>query len=152
MWVVYFNIGAERASRRDLGLADPGRLARSGYTYMHILMVAGIIVAAVADELALHHPGGHTDLKTAAVILGGPALYLAGNSLFKWLTAPWGRSRTRSGSACSPPDPRGAVPAAARALRRRDRGADPSGGLGMGVARTARGPSAGRALNLVPGR
>jgi low temperature requirement protein LtrA len=39
-------------------------------------MVAGIIVAAVGDELMLHHPGGHTDLKTAAVILAGPALYL----------------------------------------------------------------------------
>jgi low temperature requirement protein LtrA len=56
---------------------------------MHIPIVAGIIVAAVADELTLKHPGGHTDLKTAAVILGGPALYLLGNSLFKWLTAPY---------------------------------------------------------------
>jgi low temperature requirement protein LtrA len=89
MWVVYFNIGAERSSRVFSASADPGRLARSGYTYLHIPIVAGIIVAAVADELTLHHPGGHTDLKTAAVILGGPALYLAGNLLFKWLTAPW---------------------------------------------------------------
>ena len=89
MWVVYFNIGAERSSRTVAASTDPGRLARSGYTYLHIPIVAGIIVAAVADELILHHPGGHTDLKTAAVILGGPALYLAGNSLFKWLTAPW---------------------------------------------------------------
>jgi low temperature requirement protein LtrA len=88
MWVVYFNIGAERASRHVAGSDDPGRMARSGYTYLHIPIVAGIIVAAVADELALRHPGGHTDAKTAAVILGGPALYLAGNSLFKWLTAP----------------------------------------------------------------
>jgi low temperature requirement protein LtrA len=89
MWVIYFNIGAERSSRVFAASADPGRLARSGYTYMHIPIVAGIIVAAVADELTLHHPGGHTDWKTAAVILGGPALYLAGNSLFKWLTAPY---------------------------------------------------------------
>jgi low temperature requirement protein LtrA len=89
MWVVYFNIGAERSSRVFAGSADPGRMARSGYTYMHIPIVAGIIVAAVADELTLKHPGGHTDVQTAAVILGGPALYLAGNSLFKWLTAPY---------------------------------------------------------------
>jgi low temperature requirement protein LtrA len=89
MWVVYFNIGAERSSRVFAASTDPGRLARSGYTYLHIPIVAGIIVAAVADELTLHHPGGHTDLKTAIVVLGGPALYLAGNSLFKWLSAPW---------------------------------------------------------------
>jgi len=89
MWVVYFNIGAERSSRVVAASEDPGRLARSGYTYMHIPIIAGIIVAAVADELTLHHPGGHTDIKTAAAILGGPALYLAGNLMFKWLTAPY---------------------------------------------------------------
>ena len=71
---------------------DPGRIARSGYTYIHILMVAGIIIAAVGDELVLHHPqghDGHADVATLAVILGGPALYLLGNSLFKRLSAPY---------------------------------------------------------------
>ena len=92
MWAVYFNIGAERSSRRFSASDDPGRLARSGYTYLHLPIVAGIIVVAVADELVLHHPGGHdghTDIATACVILGGPALYLAGNALFKRLSAPY---------------------------------------------------------------
>jgi len=89
MWMVYFNIGAERSSKLAAASDDPGRIARNGYTYLHILIVAGIIVAAVGDELVLHHPGGHTDVKTAAVILGGPALYLIGNSLFKRLSAPY---------------------------------------------------------------
>jgi low temperature requirement protein LtrA len=88
MWAIYFNIGAERSSRHFAASDDPGRIARSGYTYLHIPIVAGIIVSAVADELVLHHPGGHTDLKTALVVLGGPALYLTGNALFKRLTAP----------------------------------------------------------------
>jgi low temperature requirement protein LtrA len=67
-------------------------MARSGYTYIHLLMIAGIIVVAVGDELVLHHPGGHdghdghTDLSTAAAIVGGPALYLIGNALFKRLS------------------------------------------------------------------
>jgi low temperature requirement protein LtrA len=87
MWVIYFNIGAERGTRLIASSADPGRLARNGYTYLHIVIVAGIIVAAVGDELVLHHPGGHTDLKTAVVLLGGPALYLVGNMLFKRLSA-----------------------------------------------------------------
>jgi low temperature requirement protein LtrA len=89
MWLVYFNIGAERSSHAIAASSDPGRLARSGYTYLHIPIIAGIIAAAVADELVLHHPGGHTEVKTAAVSLGGPALYLTGNALFKRLTASW---------------------------------------------------------------
>jgi low temperature requirement protein LtrA len=36
----------------------------------------------------LHHPAGAIDAKTAMVLLGGPALYLVGNSLFKRLSAP----------------------------------------------------------------
>ena len=89
MWWIYFNIGAERASRRIAGSDDPGRLARLAYTYLHIPLVAGIIVAAVGDEMVLAHPTGHTDAKTAAVLLGGPALYLFGNLLFKRATAGW---------------------------------------------------------------
>ena len=89
MWLVYFNIGAERGSKHAAASDDPGRIGRNGYTYLHIMIVAGIIVAAVGDELVLHHPGGHTDVKTAAVILGGPALYLLGNGLFKRLSAPY---------------------------------------------------------------
>ena len=87
MWWIYFNIGAETATRRIADSSDPGRLARFAYTYLHLLLVAGIIVAAVADELVLAHPDGHTDVKTAAVILAGPALYLLGNLLFKRATA-----------------------------------------------------------------
>ena len=87
MWLVYFNVGAERASRKIAHSHKPGELGRNGYTYLHILIVAGIIVTAVGDELTLTHPGGHAELKSTLVILGGPALYLAGNALFKRLTA-----------------------------------------------------------------
>jgi low temperature requirement protein LtrA len=83
MWWIYFNIGAEKASHSISTSADPGRLARLAYTYIHLPLVAGIIVAAVADELVLVHPDGHTDVKTTLAVLGGPALYLLGNSLFK---------------------------------------------------------------------
>lgn len=83
MWWIYFNIGAERGMAMISHATDPGQLARLAYTYLHLPIGAGIIVCAVADELVLAHPGGHTDFKTAAVVLGGPALYLAGNILFK---------------------------------------------------------------------
>jgi low temperature requirement protein LtrA len=87
MWWIYFDIGAERGSRRIAHADDPGRLARIAYTYIHLLIVAGIIVGAMADELVLAHPEGHVDGKTAIALLGGPALYLLGNALFKWSTA-----------------------------------------------------------------
>ncbi len=83
MWWIYFNIGAEKASHSISTSTDPGRLARLAYTYIHLLLVAGIIVAAVADELVLAHPDGHIDVKTILATLGGPALYLLGNCLFK---------------------------------------------------------------------
>ena len=87
MWWVYFNIGAERARRHISSSRDPGRLARLTYTYMHLPLVAGIIVTAVGDELVLAHPTGHLEAKTAAVLIGGPALYLIGNLLFKRTSA-----------------------------------------------------------------
>jgi low temperature requirement protein LtrA len=52
-------------------------------TYFHLPMVAGIIAAAVGDELVISRPGSRARLAAAAVILGGPALYLAGQTLFK---------------------------------------------------------------------
>ena len=85
MWWLYFDTGAERASQRIVAASDPGRQARIAYTYQHPLIVAGIIVCAVADELVLMHPG-HVDNAGMAAIIGGPALYLLGNALFKWTT------------------------------------------------------------------
>ena len=83
MWWVYFDTSAERASHRISHSSDPGRIARLAYTYLHLLIIAGIIACAVADEIVLVHPG-HADAMGVAVILAGPALYLLGNALFKW--------------------------------------------------------------------
>lgn len=87
MWWVYFHIGAERGSQHIRASEDPGRLGRIAYTYLHLLLIAGIIVVAVGDELVLAHPDGHADFKTSAVLIGGPALYLLGNLLFKRVSA-----------------------------------------------------------------
>jgi len=87
MWWIYFNIGAERGSREFAGSADPGRMARNVYTYFHIPIIAGIVVCAVADELTIAHPVGHLTPGAAAALLGGPALYLAGNIYFKRASA-----------------------------------------------------------------
>jgi low temperature requirement protein LtrA len=83
MWWIYFHKGAEAGSEQISKSSEPGRLARLAYTYLHMPIVAGIIVSAVADELVLKHPGGHSDLKTVISAIGGPLLFLFGTVLFK---------------------------------------------------------------------
>ncbi|WP_347929241.1 low temperature requirement protein A [Pseudomonas helvetica] len=86
MWWVYFDSGAERAHHRIAHSSDPGRQARIAYTYLHVLIVAGIIVSAVADELVLVHPEQASDAGIL-VIVAGPWLFLLGCALFKWVMA-----------------------------------------------------------------
>ena len=83
MWWIYFHKGAEAGSERISRSAESGRLARSAYTYLHMPIVGGIILSAVADDLVLAHPDGHVDLNMAACALGGPLLFLVGTILFK---------------------------------------------------------------------
>jgi low temperature requirement protein LtrA len=83
MWWIYFDMGVERGSRSIQKSSDPGRTARLGYTYLHLLIVAGIIASAVGDELSFAHPHATPDVAQVTVLLGGPALYLLGNALFK---------------------------------------------------------------------
>src|SRR4029079_19400611 len=83
MWWSYFHKGAEAGSELISTSAESGKLARLAYTYLHMPIVAGIILTAVADELVLKHPGGHSDLKTVLSAIGGPLLFLFGTILFK---------------------------------------------------------------------
>lgn len=83
MWLMYFNVGQTAAHHKIAATDDPGRIARVAYTYVHILLVAGIIVVAVSDELILAHPTGHSESAMIWTSIGGTALYLVGNLLFK---------------------------------------------------------------------
>jgi low temperature requirement protein LtrA len=83
LWWVYFVRAADLTSEAIASSDDPGRLGRSAYTYYHPPMVAGIILCAVADELMIAHPEAPGTATTVAVMLGGPALFLAGHALFK---------------------------------------------------------------------
>lgn len=90
MWWLYFDRGMVEAHHRIAHSADPGRQARADYSYVHVFIVAAIIVCAAGDELALAHPD-HADGAGVAVMAGGPALYLLSVGTFKWLS----RKRTR---------------------------------------------------------
>ena len=84
LWWIYFARSEEAARGTFSSSEDPGRLARSAYTYFHLPMVAGIIAVAAADELTVAHPGERGTLASVALTLGGTALFLAGHALFKW--------------------------------------------------------------------
>ena len=83
MWWIYFHKGAEAGSELISKSAESGRVARLAYTYLHMPIVGGIILSAVADELVLTHPSGHTDIRTVLSAIGGPLLFLVGTILFK---------------------------------------------------------------------
>ena len=84
LWWIYFARSDEAARGAFSSSEDPGRLARSAYTYFHLPMIAGIIAIAAADELTVAHPGEHGTPASVALSLGGTALFLAGHALFKW--------------------------------------------------------------------
>jgi low temperature requirement protein LtrA len=84
LWWLYFARSEEAARGAFSSSEDPGRVARSAYTYFHLPMIAGIIAVASSDELTVAHPGDHGTLASVALTLGGTSLFLAGHALFKW--------------------------------------------------------------------
>jgi low temperature requirement protein LtrA len=98
LWWLYFDYVARIAERRLELAPDRTRLARDGYTYLHVVMVAGVIVAAVGDELVIAHPTDVLPGRELAAVVGGPALYLIGHTLFRLVMA-GSLSRKRLGGA-----------------------------------------------------
>src|SRR3954453_10625501 len=89
MWWIYFHKGAEAGSERISKTAESGRLARLGYTYLHMPIVAGIILTAVADELVLKHPVGHSDIRTVVSTIGGRVGFCGVTLAFKHAIRGW---------------------------------------------------------------
>jgi low temperature requirement protein LtrA len=83
LWWLYFGAVAERTRLVMRTCEDPGRLARDAYTYLHLPIVAGIIAVAVGDDLLIADPGRALHGVALAMVIGGPALFLVGESLFR---------------------------------------------------------------------
>ncbi|NUT58006.1 MAG: low temperature requirement protein A [Agromyces sp.] len=84
MWWIYFDhgerIGAEAMEDSD----SPGRLARTAYTFVHLLVIAGVVLVSVGDKELLGHPDEQS-ASAVVTVLGGPLLFLAGTLLFRRL-------------------------------------------------------------------
>jgi low temperature requirement protein LtrA len=87
MWWIYFDIVAIVSARR-LTEAEPGRvqneMARDSYSYLHLLMVAGIVLAALGLKTTIGHFGDHLHTVPAFALLGGVAIYLLGLVAFRY--------------------------------------------------------------------
>jgi low temperature requirement protein LtrA len=83
LWWLYFGETAEHSRRHIAESRDPGRLARDAYTYLHLPIVAGVIVTAVGDELLIVHAGRSLSTGGIVTVLGGPILFLLGETFFR---------------------------------------------------------------------
>lgn len=98
LWWLYFDYVVTIAQRRLELATDRTKLARDGYTYLHVVLVAGIILAAVGDELVIAHPLDTLPAEQVVVLVAGPALYLLGHAAFR-LRLAGSVSRKRVGGA-----------------------------------------------------
>ena len=87
MWWAYFDIVAIVSARR-LGETEPGRvqneMARDSYSYVHLIMVAGIVLVALGLKTTIGHFDDHLHAVPAFALLGGLAIYLLGHVAFRY--------------------------------------------------------------------
>ena len=85
LWWAYFDVVAAVAERklREAGPIERARIARDSYSYLHLPMVAGIVLFAFGVKETLVHVHAHLDSVPAAALCGGVALYLVALSAFK---------------------------------------------------------------------
>jgi low temperature requirement protein LtrA len=77
-WLAYFDFFPIRVQQMlsDRSGAQRTSLARDVFTYLHLPMVAGIVLFAFAMRVTLAQVGDHLDTIPALCLCGGPALYL----------------------------------------------------------------------------
>jgi low temperature requirement protein LtrA len=83
MWWAYFDELAEAAEQRLREHEDAVLAAADAYSYIHVLIVAGIIVFAVGARLLVHTGDGPLPDAARLALCGGVALYLVGLGAFK---------------------------------------------------------------------
>ena len=84
MWWTYFDRTADRAQERLRVHRDPVLAAADGYSYMHLIIVAGIVLFAGGVKLVVHHSASAPMADAGRLAMcGGAALYLVGLAAFR---------------------------------------------------------------------
>jgi low temperature requirement protein LtrA len=87
LWWLYFDVVALVAARRLVNAAAGGernRVARDSFSYLHLPLIAGIILIALGVETTLAHTGEELETVAASALLGGGAIYLLAHVAFRW--------------------------------------------------------------------
>jgi low temperature requirement protein LtrA len=103
-WLAYFDFFPIRGEQMltDRSGAQRIALARDAYSYLHLPMVAGIILFAFAMKTTLTHVGDELDTIPALGLCGGPALYLfAYVALRLRVSRTFGRGRLIAAVSCA---------------------------------------------------
>jgi low temperature requirement protein LtrA len=84
LWWLYFDVAAIIARGRLIQArgVDQARLALHAYSYLHLPMVAGIVLFALGLKETLAHVDERLDSVPAVALCGGAALYLLGHVAF----------------------------------------------------------------------
>jgi low temperature requirement protein LtrA len=85
LWWAYFDVVSTAAERRlgRAARAERAILARDAYTYIHYVIVAGIVGFAVGCKKLVADPTHHLATADAVALCGGVAIYLLGHALFR---------------------------------------------------------------------
>jgi low temperature requirement protein LtrA len=85
LWWAYFDVVSTVAERklREAGPQARARIARDSYSYLHLPMVAGIVIFAFGAKTTLTHLHVYLHVVPAVALCGGVALYLLALSAFK---------------------------------------------------------------------
>lgn len=82
-WWLYFASVSEIASKTLAQAGEQSRVARDVYTYLHVLLIAGIVLSAVGDEVVLRHVGDTLQTPELIVLVAGPVVYLLAQNLMR---------------------------------------------------------------------
>jgi low temperature requirement protein LtrA len=88
LWWLYFDVAAIFGRTRLMqatGL-EQARLARDAYNYLHLPLVAGIVLFAFGLKTTIRHVHAELDTVPAVALCGGAGLYLLGHVAFLYRT------------------------------------------------------------------
>src|SRR5262249_29849106 len=102
-WLAYFDFFPIRAQQLLAERHGPERVAfaRDVSSYLHLPMVAGIVLFAFAMKVTIAHVGHELDTIPAVALCAGPAIYLFGFVALRLrISRTLGRGRIVAAAAC----------------------------------------------------